>query len=182
MIGTIDVEIQANNPSMPLYPMNAYINSPTSIRIRNVPKKIGQWKITKVYFTATYPDNQIITCECVPVNNVYVGTIEGSQITGKSQNGYTVFADGIDENGNPVNGYILGKGDIYILDADSTLTPTPTTYYLHLTNSDDTELKKGDVFKTEFGFTIVDDGQTELVSKNHVDSIVGNLEEIINSI
>ena len=168
---------------MPLYPMNAYINSPTSIRIRNVPKKIGQWKITKVYFTATYPDNKILTVDCVQVNNVYVGTIEGSSTSGKSQNGYTIFADGIDEKGNPVNGYVLGKGDIYILDADSTLTPLETaSYYLHLVDANTPDKKKGDVFKTTDGFVIVDDEETTLVSKTVFDETVGNLETIINAL
>lgn len=65
MIGTISVEIQAANPSMPLFPLRAFINSPTSLRIRNVPKKIGDWSITKVYVSAAYPDNSIQSTECV---------------------------------------------------------------------------------------------------------------------
>jgi len=48
MIGVIDVEIQAKNPNLPLWPLRAYINSPSSIRLRNVPRKVGQWQITSV--------------------------------------------------------------------------------------------------------------------------------------
>jgi hypothetical protein len=48
MIGTIDVDIQAHNPSMPLWPVKAFVNSPTSVRLRNVPKKIGKWNITTI--------------------------------------------------------------------------------------------------------------------------------------
>jgi len=48
MIGTIDIEIQAKNPNMALWPLRAYVNSPSSLRLRNVPKKIGQWEITSV--------------------------------------------------------------------------------------------------------------------------------------
>jgi hypothetical protein len=57
MIATVDISIQAANPSMPLFPMRAFEGSPSSIRIRNVPKRIGDWVIDKVYFAVTYPDN-----------------------------------------------------------------------------------------------------------------------------
>lgn len=48
MIGVLDVEIQAANPLMPLYPLRAYVNSPSSVRVRNVPKKVGTWDLTEV--------------------------------------------------------------------------------------------------------------------------------------
>lgn len=61
MIGTIDVKINSANPNIPLKTLFAYINSPSSIRVIDVPKKIGKWNITEVYFTANYPDNTIVT-------------------------------------------------------------------------------------------------------------------------
>ena len=82
MIGIVDVAIQAENPSMPLYPMRAFVGSPTSIRVRNVPKKIGNWQITSVQFTAAYPDNSIKTANCVLVGGVWVGTIAGCSVSG----------------------------------------------------------------------------------------------------
>ena len=48
MIGVIDVAVQAANVNMPLYPLRAFVNSPSSLRIRNVPKRIGDWNITSV--------------------------------------------------------------------------------------------------------------------------------------
>ena len=57
MIAVVDVSIQAQNPAAPLWPMRAYVGSPSSIRVRNVPKKIGDWCINKVTFVANYPDN-----------------------------------------------------------------------------------------------------------------------------
>ena len=50
--------------------------------------------------------------------NIWVGTVEGSPTAGSCTNGYTVLADGIDENGNPVSGYVLGRGDVEILKAE----------------------------------------------------------------
>ena len=78
MIGTVDVEIQAKFPSMPLDPMQAYVNSPSSIRLRNVPKRIGKWAIESVQFVAAYPDGSIKTAQCVLTGGVWVGTIEGT--------------------------------------------------------------------------------------------------------
>lgn len=48
MIGTIDVDVQAKFPNMPLDPMMAYVGSPSSIRVRNAPKRIGDWCIRSV--------------------------------------------------------------------------------------------------------------------------------------
>ena len=102
MIGTITVECNAKFPNLPLEPLYAYVGSPSSIRIRNVPKKIGKWNITRVYVTAIYPNNSTRSADCVLTGGIWTCTIEGTPISGKSQNGYSVFADGIDENGNAV--------------------------------------------------------------------------------
>ena len=161
MIGTISVEIQAANPSMPLFPLRAFINSPTSLRIRNVPKKIGDWSITKVYVSAAYPDNSIQSTECVLVGGVWVGTIAGSSMAGRGGDGYTVYADGIDENGEPVAGYILGKGEVEILSTD-TIAPSVIQYYVHLLEDGDVERHlDGDLWKdAETGAWLIwQDGQ-----------------------
>ena len=129
MIGIIDIEIQAKNPNFPLWPLRAYVNSPSSLRIRNAPRKIGKWEITSVSVQATYPDLTTKTAQCVLTGGVWVGTIEGSSASGSCENGYTVLANGTDENGNPVTGYILGRGDVYILKADGTpITDDPTHF------------------------------------------------------
>lgn len=84
MISVVSVEIQAANPSMPLFPWRAFVNSPSSLRIRNVPKKIGTWQITAVRLVAAYPDNSIKAANCVLVGGVWVGTIDGSTMSGTS--------------------------------------------------------------------------------------------------
>ena len=111
MIATVDVEIQAANPNMPLHPWRAFVGSPSSLRIRNVPRRVGDWHITSVKIVAAYPDGEIKTAVCVLTGGIWVGTIGGTATSGTSTNGYTVFADGEDEKGNPITGYILGKGD-----------------------------------------------------------------------
>ena len=159
MIGTIDIEIMAANPSMPLYPVRAFKNSPSSIRLRNVPRKIGNWNITSVQIVAAYPDNTIKTANCVLVGGVWVGTIEGCSISGRSENGFTVFASGIDENGNPVSNYVLGKGLIEILEGDGTITPDAPFHYVHLLSAEPSTPKEGDMWATEDGYVIWQNGE-----------------------
>lgn len=158
MIAVVDVAVQAANVSMPLFPWRAYLNSPSSLRIRNVPRRVGNWNIDKVYVTAAYPDNSIKSADCVLVGGVWVCTIAGSTSTGFSQNGYTIFADGKDENGNEVTGYVLGKGDITILEADGTITPGEDTYYVHMLSAQPSAPKEGDLWQTSGSWYIYQDG------------------------
>ena len=158
MIAVVSVEIQAANPSMPLFPWRAYLNSPSSLRIRNVPRRVGNWNIDKVYVSAAYPDNSIKSANCVLVGGVWVCTIAGSTSTGFSQNGYTIFADGKDENGNEVTGYVLGKGDITILEADGTITPGEDTYYVHMLSAQPSAPKEGDLWQLSGSWYIYQDG------------------------
>ena len=182
MIGTISVEIQAANPSMPLFPLRAFINSPTSLRIRNVPKKIGNWSITKVYVSAAYPDNSIQSTECVLVGGVWVGTIAGSSMAGSGGDGYTVYADGIDENGEPVAGYILGKGQVEILSTD-TIAPGVIQYYVHLLEDGDVERHlDGDLWKdAETGAWLIwQDGQAWAVGDDT--GLIDELKERVDEL
>ena len=158
MIAIVPVEIQAANPSMPLYPWRAYVNSPSSLRVRNVPRRVGNWSIDRVYVTAAYPDNSLKTADCVLVGGVWVCTIEGSTSPGDSQNGYTIYADGVDENGDRVTGYVLGKGSISILETDGTITPGETTYYVHLLSSQPASPKEGDLWQLSGSWYIWQDG------------------------
>lgn len=159
MIGTIDVEIQAHNPSMPLYPIRAFEGSPSSIRIRNVPKKIGTWSITKIYFSVTYPDNTTHVVECKHVGGVYVGTITGCNTVGNVQNGYSIYADGVDENGNAVTNYCLGKGDIQILDARGITEPLKNTKFVQILSSEPATPNEGDMWQTSGAWYVWQDGE-----------------------
>ena len=126
MIGTLQIQVQAHNPNMPLCPCFTFKGSPSSLRIMGVPKQIGSWKITEVYATFHYPDDSEKTKLSVREGNVYVATVDGCQTTGKVGNGLTISANGIDEDGNEVVGYVLGSGDIYVMEGDS-IVPDPTT-------------------------------------------------------
>ena len=128
MIGTIDVTVQAARPDLPLPPVRAFVGSPSSVRVRNVPRRIGEWDITRVLVTANYPDSTTEMAECVLTGGVWVGTVRGCSTPGTSLSGFVVTADGVDEHGSTVSGYILGVGDVVVLTREESATPGVITF------------------------------------------------------
>lgn len=183
MIGTISIECNAKNPNMPLHPLRAYINSPSSLRITNVPRKIGKWNINKVTIVAIYPDSTSQTAECVLTGGVWVGTIEGSTTAGTLTQGYTIIADGVDENGNDVTGYVLGKGDVEIMKADGVPEPEPATIFVKL-QDDGTGAEDGDMYPTESGYMIQQNGEAHQLGTpfeqitSYVDSAISSKADL----
>lgn len=180
MIATIDITIQSANPSMPLFPMRAFEGSPSSIRIRNVPKKIGNWNITRVFFSVLYPDGSIRSMECVKSGGLYVGTVEGCDTLGKVKMGYSVFAYGIDEYGEPVENYCLGKGDVQILDASGLDHPIPKATFVKLCEGEPEFPKDGDMWQDEDGkWYMYQDGEAQVIGDES--GRIDELEEELQS-
>jgi len=146
MIGNLTVNISAKDPTKKCETLRAFVGSPSNVRIVGVPPGIGKWKLTKVYFTVNYPDNQSVSKECTAGVGVYVATVPGSSLPGTSLLGYSVKADGTDESGSPVVGYVLGKGDVEISDADGTVTAGETTHYVHVLASCPENPQEGDAY------------------------------------
>ena len=119
MIGTYEIKVSAARPNMPLAPMFAFKGSPSSLRIMDVPKKIGDWNITSVKVVVHYPDNTTKQTTATRNGNVWIATFEGCEVSGKIGNGLEIDADGTDEHGQGVEGYVLGVGDLYILERDT---------------------------------------------------------------
>lgn len=156
MIGSIEVNVNAANPNLPLPPLFSHVEAPSSLRILNIPRKIGLWEITAVFVTVTYPDNTAISVDAVKSGGVYVATVPGSQMPGKAWNGYEITANGIDEHGDEVSGYCLGRGDVFVLDRDGSITVGETTYYLHIVDEKPALPHKGDLVQTDDGWEIFD--------------------------
>lgn len=156
MVGTYDVKLNASAPNLPLAPFFAHVASPSSLRILNVPKKIGLWEITNVFVTVVYPDNTALSVEAVKSGGVYVATVDASRLPGEAKKGLEITANGIDERGEPVEGYVLGFADVYILDRDGSITVGETTYYLHLVSEKSATPHKCDLVETDDGWEIFD--------------------------
>ena len=188
MIGTIDVKIQAHNPNFPLEPVFTFINSAQSFRIRNVPKRIGRWEINKVFVNVTYPDTTVISKECVLNGGVWVGTIEGCSISGKTLNGFVVTASGIDENELPISNYVLGVGDVFVQDLDGSISPDVNVARMYFYSTAPVSPKKGEATFIEDVLNIYDGTQwkpalevdlTNYYDKEEIDDIIENVNESI---
>ena len=145
MIGTIDIKVNAAHPNMPLSPVYTFLGSPQQVRIINVPKQIGNWKITAIQVTVNYPDNSSPSVEATLVGGCWSATLPAPSAVGQSLMGFKVTASGVDEHGDPITGYVLGKGDTYVLDDDATITVGSTTYYVHIVDAPPATPRKGDL-------------------------------------
>lgn len=160
MIATIDIQVSASNPTIPLFPWRVFRKSLSNLRIRNVPKRIGNWSITSVSVSATYPDNQIITHGCTLVGGVWIATMPSCDVAGNVSRGYAVIAKGKDESGNDVSDYILGRGDIYVIDCDIKTNALPKTYSVTLCPNKPDNPNDGDIWLDGGAWYIYRDGET----------------------
>ena len=95
-----------------------------------MPKKVGLWEITGLIVAVAFPDGSNQNVEAVRVNNMYVATIPPTSTAGTSTFGYSILAKGKDENGDDTDPWILGKGDVVILENDGSITPSPSVHYM----------------------------------------------------
>jgi len=61
---------------------------------------------------------------------------------------------------NAVTGYVLGRGDVYVLNADGTPIPDSTTY-VRLLSAEGSAPKDGDMYPTEGGYVIRQNGEAQ---------------------
>ena len=145
MIGTVEVRCSAHRPQMPLQPFFTFCGSPSSVRIMDVPKSIGDWSIDEVKLIVKYPDNSTTSKNAVRNGCVWVATIQGTEISGKVSNGYEIVASGKDEDGNEVNGYVLGCGDVIVINRDVNATKEIEKFYVKWNDELPTNPVKGDL-------------------------------------
>lgn len=155
---------------MPLMQFTAFKSSPSSVRILDVPRRIGEWDITSIYLQVRYPDNSKVTKECVRTGSVWVCTVDGCDVTGSVWNGYLIYADGKDERGLSVTGYILGAGDVEVMDIDSSVHPGIQSWTVNLLDSKPDDPRRGDAV-VEYGTLKVYDGNewSEQISAMRLD-------------
>ena len=148
MVGSIKIRVHAHNPSLPLTEAVSYIGSPSSVFVYDVPKKIGTWQITDVAVSVYYPDNSFATVAAkMSAEGVWVATIPACELSGRIRNGFRILASGIDEDGEPVSGYVLGVGDLAVCKLFPAPAPDPgeKAYILRYFDTAPVSPKKGDV-------------------------------------
>lgn len=146
MIRPININLNAAHPELPLVEATTFTGAPSSVFIRGVPKAVGNWSITAVSVAVTYPDNTTTARAAVEsAEGVWVATIPGTATSGRTAAGFKIMADGIDENGAAVTGYVLGFADFSVLSFTPVPAPGGTFYLLRYFDQAPATPKKGDV-------------------------------------
>lgn len=146
MIRPININLNAAHPELPLVEATTFTGAPSSVFIRGVPKAVGNWSITAVSVAVTYPDNTTTARAAVEsAEGVWVATIPGTATSGRTAAGFKIMADGIDENGAAVTGYVLGFADFSVLSFTPVPAPGGTFYVLRYFDQAPATPKEGDV-------------------------------------
>ncbi len=146
MIRSFTVQLNAAHPELPLFEATAIVGSASTAFIRRVPASVGSWHITKVYVNAQYPDGSNVTVEArVGAEGVWTATLPATETSGRVKSGFSILADGIDENGDPITSYILGIADFAVYTRDMKVQPGTVSYQLKYFDTEPDPAKKGDV-------------------------------------
>lgn len=154
MIGTIDITVNAEHPNVPLSPVFAWRGSASRINVEGVPSLCGSWYVSSVSIAIATPDGKTATYPCARTcNGIYSATIEATDTPGKSGNGITITAT--DEEGKD---YVLGRGDLYILDGAAIPAPGDVSWTVRLLTDKPEDPKEGDAYFAEDGTLLVYSG------------------------
>lgn len=154
MIGTIDIAVNAQHPNVPLSPVFAWRGSASRINVEGVPSLCGSWYVSSVSIAIATPDGKTATYPCARTcNGIWSATIEATDAPGKSANGITVTAT--DEAGKD---YVLGRGDLYILDGEAIPAPGDVSWSVRLVEKKPESPKDGDAYFAEDGTLMVFSG------------------------
>lgn len=154
MIGTIDITVNAEHPNVPLAPVFSWRGSASRINVEGVPSLCGSWYVSSVSIAISTPDGKTVTYPCQRTcNGIYSATIDGTETPGKSANGITVTAT--DEAGKD---FVLGRGDLYILDGAAIPAPGDVSWSVRLLSSKPESPKEGDAYFDADGTLLVYSG------------------------
>lgn len=154
MIGTIDITVNAAHPNVPLSPVFAWRGSASRINVEGVPCLCGSWYVSAVSIAISTPDGKTVTYPCQRTcNGIYSATVEATDTPGKSANGITISAT--DEAGKD---FVLGRGDLYILDGEAIPAPGDVSWSVRLVDGKPEDPKEGDAYFAEDGTLMVYSG------------------------
>lgn len=154
MIGTIDIAVNAQHPNVPLAPVFVWRGSASRINVEGVPCLCGSWYVNSVSIAVATPDGKTTTYPCARTSNgIYSATIAATDTPGKSANGITITAT--DEAGKD---FVLGRGDLYILDGAAIPAPGDVSWTVRLLDKKPENPKDGDAYFAEDGTLMVYSG------------------------
>ena len=161
MIRNIDIKLNAAHPQLPILEATTFVGSPSAVMIHGVPPSVGAWRINAVRVVATYPDNTAHTVAAVlGAAGTWVATIPATETSGRVAQGLQIIADGTDERGESVTGYVLGIAGLAVYTRDMTIeSAAGVKYYIHLLDDEPAEPKEGDAYLNGSTLVIYHDGE-----------------------
>lgn len=151
MIGTIDIAVNAQHPNVPLAPVFVWRASASRINVEGVPSLCGSWYVNSVSIAVATPDGETVSYPCQRTSNgIYSATIDATETPGKSANGITITAT--DEAGKD---FVLGRGDLYILDGAAIPAPGDVSWSVRLLDKRPEIPKDGDAYFADDGTLMV---------------------------
>ena len=158
MIRTIDICLNAAHPEIKLPEATTFVGSPSAVNVRGIPPALGSWKITQVRLSAVWPDGEVETVAATRTGaGVWTATLRGCDTSGRVSEGLLVIADGTDEAGAPVTGYVLAVSDIAVYTRDLTIDAGDRYWYLKLFDAEPETPHEGDAYFSS-GVLMVYDG------------------------
>lgn len=147
MIRTIDICLNAAHPEIKLPEATTFVGSPSAVNVRGIPPALGSWKITQVRLSAVWPDGEVETVAATRTGaGVWTATLRGCDTSGRVSEGLLVIADGTDEAGAPVTGYVLAVSDITVYTRDLTIDAGDRYWYLKLFETEPETPHEGDAY------------------------------------
>lgn len=147
MIRTIDICLNAAHPEIKLPEATTFVGSPSAVNVRGIPPALGSWKITQVRLSAVWPDGEVETVAATRTGaGVWTATLRGCDTSGRVSEGLLVIADGTDEAGAPVTGYVLAVSDIAVYTRDLTIDAGDRYWYLKLFETAPETPHEGDAY------------------------------------
>ena len=179
MIGNIDLRISATNPNISIGTVRCVKGSYNNLIFVGVPAAIGKWSITDVYVEIHHPDSSVEMTGCKQIGDVWSVTIKATNAIGTTEKGIIVFADGLDEYGREVKGYVLGLGDYVVVDSDGRTLPQKELTLINVVPAKPDKPNTGDALWLDDGSLTIYDGSDwrHFASRDYVDSQIGNVLE-----
>lgn len=150
MFKTIKIELNAANPNIPFETCRPNAGSAASFTILNVPRPLGKRAIEHLYVQVSNVAGTSQSFEAVRVGSAWGVTVPAAAIgeSGTVTNGVSVWSSGTDDNGDPVPCWILGVGDLCVLNRDGSVDPGVIRQAMHVYSSRPSNPFPGDVVKT----------------------------------
>lgn len=149
MIGPVTVRVSAAHPDVPLREVPVFRGSSCTVGIEGVPAFFGSAAVTSVSVGMQNALGEVRAVAAKRAGCMWVATFSAEffAVPGSVRNGLSVSAGGLEEDGETAASWILGKGDVCIIDGAAVPAPGEVWNNVHLRDSVPASPVKGDLAK-----------------------------------